>query len=78
MINLFVRRIGCIASETHLDISRTSSIEDSCIKVGDENHEHRDQEARRTMEIRMSAPKIVENAVIKLRNESVKVETHEV
>ena len=44
-INLFVRRIGCIASETHLDISRTSSIENSCIKVGDKNDEHRNQEA---------------------------------
>ena len=32
----------------------------------------------RTIEIRMSAPKMVENAVINLRNESVKVEIHEV
>ena len=46
-INLFFRCIGRRARETHLDISRTSSIEESCIKVGDKNNEHRDQEARK-------------------------------
>ena len=33
-----------MASETHLKFSRTCSIEDSYIKVSDENDEHRDQE----------------------------------
>jgi hypothetical protein len=39
-----VRRI---ASETYLEFSSTSSIEDSCIKVGDKNDKHRDQEPRK-------------------------------
>ena len=33
-----------IISETHLEFSSTSSIKDSCIKIDEKNHKHRDQE----------------------------------
>ena len=36
--------VGHTASETHLEFSSTSSIEDSCIKIDEKYHKHRDQE----------------------------------